>query len=369
MSIEEKVIDPVLLTSLSRAIQQTLNISATNAEIVVSVLIFSIIGLACWASYIIINKYVISKWYEKTVTEVNQEIAKTVKIVIVIMMWILVAQFALTPLSFLDRYRDNLNSLFSVMQIILAAYAASKIAKISVDKISDRSIQKNGKNNKHTTFILKQVITVIIVIITAIIILNLFGLTGALQAIAASSTIGGIVIAFALQSTLSDLFSALHVYIDRPFELGDFIYVDEHGGTVKSINVLTTRIQLLQGEELVVSNKELAAKYIRNFRKLQKRRIVFHIGVHYDTPSEKLKKIPSMITEIIKNTKNASPQWINFDEFGEYSLKFFISYFVHATDYGSYLEIQQQINIAIKETLEKEGIEMAYLKNVTFIRR
>jgi small-conductance mechanosensitive channel len=229
--------------------------------------------------------------------------------------------------------------------------------------------QKSGKNNKHAIFVLKQVVSVIAFIVAAMIIINLFGPADVWQSIVASTTITGIVIAFALQSTLSDLFSAFYIYIDRPFEIGDYIVIGEYSGTVRNIGVLSTRLQLLQGEELVISNKELNSAYIRNFRKLQKRRITFKIGVTYDTPNEKLKKIPSMIVEIIKNVKGATPQYANFNEFGEYSLNFFVSFFVNASDYGKYLEVHQEINLAIRDAFEQEGIALAYLKNVTIPKR
>ncbi|MCL2868509.1 MAG: mechanosensitive ion channel family protein, partial [Candidatus Bathyarchaeota archaeon] len=121
--------------------------------------------------------------------------------------------------------------------------------------------------------------------------------------------------------------------------------------------------------ELVISNREITSAYVRNFKKLQKRRIVFSLGVTYDTPNETLRKIPPMLIDIIKNIKGASPQFVNFNEFGEYGLKFFISYFVNSSDYGKYLEVQQEINLAIKEAFERECIEIAHLKNIAYIKR
>ena len=369
MSLNETTANtPSIVANVSSTLQRVLNISATNSEILVSVLIFSVISLVGWGLYIIISRYV-NRRVEKTATILDDEIAKTMKAVMAILIGILAIQFSLSPLSFLEPYSQWLDNLFLIIQVLLAAYAISKIINIFVDGVADKTTQKSGKNTKHSTFILKKVVSAVVFIIAVIVILNLLNLTGAWEATIASLGISGIVIAFALQSTLSDFFSALYIYLDRPFEIGDFIVVGEHSGTVKNIGVITTRLQLLQGEELVISNKELTSSYVRNFRKLQKRRIVFNIGVAYNTPTEKVRKIPSIIVDIIKNVKGATPQFVNFNEFGEYSLKFFISYFVNSSDYGRYLEVQQEINLAIKETFEREEIEMAYLKNVTFIKR
>ena len=369
MSLNEPVPTPTTsVAGLSDIFQQSLNISATSAEILVSVIIFSVIGVIGCIFYVIVNKYV-ARLTEKTTAKLTKEIGSVIKISVLILIGILVIQFSLSPLSFLKPYNHILGGLFLIMQGMLAAYATSKIVNLLIDSLAEKTENKNNKNYKHTLFILKKVVTAIIFIVAVLIILYLLGLTGAFQAAVVSASVGGIVLAFALQSILSDLFSGFVIYISRPFEIGDFIFVGEHGGIVKNIGILTTRLQLLQGEELVISNKELTSKDVRNFRKLQKRRIVFHIGVAYDTPNEKLRKIPPIVVDIIKNVKNATPQFVNFQEFGEYSLKFFISYFVHAPDYGSYLVVQEQINLAIREAFEREGIEMAYLKNVTFIKR
>jgi small-conductance mechanosensitive channel len=370
MSSNEPISGPVALDSLINAVQRILNVSSTNAEILVSVLILSVIGIGCGISYAIISKYV-NKWTEKTTTTLGSKIASTIKVVMIILIGILVIRFSLTPLSFLEPYKNMLDKLFLVIQALLVAYAISKIVNVIIDWLSEKTVvQKNGKHKKHQIFMLKKAVTGIALSIAVVIIaMNLLEITKPWEATFASLGIGAIVVGFVLQSVLSDFFSSLYIYLDHPFEIGDLIFVGEHGGTVKNIGILTTRLQLLQGEELIISNKELSSVYIRNFRKLQKRRIIFSLGVTYDTPSETLRKIPPMIVDIIKNVKGATPQFVNFNEFGEYSLKFFISYFVNSSEYARYLEIQQEINLAIMETFEREGIEIAYLKNIAYIKR
>ncbi|MFH1670885.1 MAG: mechanosensitive ion channel domain-containing protein, partial [Patescibacteria group bacterium] len=86
--------------------------------------------------------------------------------------------------------------------------------------------------------------------------------------------IGGLAISLALQSILTDVFSSLSIAVDKPFQEGDFIVVGSDKGTVKHIGIKTTRLQSLQGEEIVISNTELTTARVQNFRKLQKRRVV-----------------------------------------------------------------------------------------------
>lgn len=172
--------------------------------------------------------------------------------------------------------------------------------------------------------------------------------------------IGGLAIAFALQNILGDLFSSLAIYFDKPFKPGDFIVMGDYMGIVKKIGLKTTRIQALQGEEIVVPNNELTNAKVQNFGKMEKRRIVFSIGVAYDTPVNKLKEIPSIIKEIINKANLAEVDRIHFKSFGDFSLIYEIVFFVSSGEYNVYMDIQQKINIAIIEKFEKEKINIAF---------
>jgi len=125
----------------------------------------------------------------------------------------------------------------------------------------------------------------------------------------------------------------------------------------------STRVQLLQGEELVLPNSELTKASVRNFKKMKRRRINFSFGVTYDTPTAKLKKIPDIIRSIINPEKLENVyklDRVHFTEFGDFSLNFDIVYYMTSQEYVKYRETQQAINFAIKEAFEKEGIEMAF---------
>jgi small-conductance mechanosensitive channel len=122
----------------------------------------------------------------------------------------------------------------------------------------------------------------------------------------------------------------------------------------------STRIKLLRGEELVISNKSILDKSIHNYKKLQKRRVVFTIGVTYNTSVEKLKKIETIIRQIIGKCKICEVDRIHFKEFGAFSLNYEIVYFIDSADYNQYMNVQQDINFGIAEAFEKEGIEFAY---------
>ncbi len=181
--------------------------------------------------------------------------------------------------------------------------------------------------------------------------------------------IGGIAVALAVQNVLGDLFSSFAIFFDKPFVEGDFIVVGNEMGTVEKIGIKTTRLRSLQGEEIVVSNRELTSATIHNFKRMQERRIVFNIGVVYGTSQEKMKKIPQIIKEIFKKINLARLDRVHFKEFADSALVFEIVYYVSVPDYNAYMDTNQEILLSIKEKFEKEGIEMAYPTQTIYLAK
>jgi small-conductance mechanosensitive channel len=173
--------------------------------------------------------------------------------------------------------------------------------------------------------------------------------------------IGGIAIALAAQNILGDLFNYFVIFFDRPFEIGDFIVVDDKKGTVEYIGVKTTRLKSLSGEQLIISNSDLTKSRLHNFKRMERRRILFSLGVVYEITADQLKEIPLIIKKIIEEQKGkATYDRAHFTSYGSFSLNFEVVYFVENPDYNSYMDIQQHINIRIYEEFQVRGIEFAY---------
>jgi small-conductance mechanosensitive channel len=202
--------------------------------------------------------------------------------------------------------------------------------------------------------------------------------------------IGGIAIALAIQSVLSDLFGSLTILLDKPFVVGDSIVVGDKSGTVERIGLKTTRLRATSGEQLVFANTDLLGSRVQNFKRMQERRAVFTLGVVYETPPDKLRAVPAMIREAIE-ARNTDPDkaavgsggadgagtvggvGVRFDRahlrtLGAYSLDFEAVYFVLSPDYNAYMDLQQAINLAIIERFAREGIEFAYPTQVAIQR-
>jgi len=198
-------------------------------------------------------------------------------------------------------------------------------------------------------------------------ILDLLGVN--VGSLAAGLGVGGIIIAFALQSVLSDLFSTFVIHAEKPFKPGDFIVVGEHRGTVKSIGIKTTRIQALQGEEIVISNQEMTSARVQNFKMMEERRVLTTVGLTYDTSVETMRTIPDMIKKIVEQQDGVRFGRAHFRSFGGSALEIEFVYFVLSNDYDVYMNVQQAINFEIMEMFARERVEFAFPTQTVHVKK
>lgn len=188
-----------------------------------------------------------------------------------------------------------------------------------------------------------------------------------ISAVVASLGIGGIAVAIAAQGILGDLFSYFSILFDRPFEIGDFLIIGDMVGTVEHIGIKTTRLRSLSGEQLVAANTDITGSRIQNFKRMERRRIVFTIGVTYETAQEKMKEIPAIIQSVIAGVEKVTFDRAHFLAFGDFSLNYEVVYYVETSDYNAYVDAQQQINLGIKAAFEEHGINFAYPTQLLYV--
>ena len=202
-----------------------------------------------------------------------------------------------------------------------------------------------------------------------LILLGLSNLGFDVTALIAGLGIGGIAVALALQNILGDLFASLSIVLDRPFVIGDFIVVGDMSGTVEYVGLKTTRVRSLSGEQLVFANGDLLSARVRNFKRMYERRIVFRLGVTYQTPRAQLEQIPAMIRTAIEAQENVRFDRAHFASYGDSALMFEVVYIVLLPDYNVYMDVQQAINMEIHRAFEVAGIEFAYPTQTIFLAR
>jgi small-conductance mechanosensitive channel len=176
----------------------------------------------------------------------------------------------------------------------------------------------------------------------------------------ASLGIGGVAVALAVQNVLGDLFASLSIVLDEPFVIGDSISVGEYVGTVEHIGLKSTRVRSLTGEQLVFANSDLLDSRIRNYGRMDERRVSFSLGVANETPHEKLVEIPGIVQGIVEAQPQARFGRAHLKGFGDFALDFEVVYYLSTSDYTVFMDTQQAINLEILRRFGEERIELPY---------
>ncbi len=298
----------------------------------------------------------LKKWSEKTDGTLDDFIVKMI-------------EKAVLPVLYFASFYISANTLVLHEKIEKFLYAASVVVitffilRLVTQAIKHVIETKIGKQeNKDAK--LRQVqgimiiINIIIWILGIIFLLDNFGYD--VTTFLTGLGIGGIAIALAAQNILGDLFNYFVIFFDQPFEVGDFIIVDDKKGTVEAIGIKTSRVISLSGEQLIFANSDLTNSRIHNYKRMEKRRIVFSLNISFQTTPEKLRIIPGIIENIIKTQNNTQFDRAHLKEIGEFCFIIEVVYFVLNPDYNKYMDIQEAINLKIIEKFNEMGIEFTY---------
>jgi small-conductance mechanosensitive channel len=170
--------------------------------------------------------------------------------------------------------------------------------------------------------------------------------------------IGGIAVALAVQTVLSDLLASMSIALDKPFSIGDSLTVGEIQGTVEHIGVKSTRLRSLSGEQIIMGNTDILKSRVRNYGRMRERRAIFQFGVSYDTDPKALAAIPGLVREIIESTPNTRFDRCHFLAYGATTLQFEVVFYATNADFNTYADAQQSINLAIIERLREMNVSL-----------
>lgn len=266
--------------------------------------------------------------------------------------WYLLAFYvSVRRLDFPDRGERALRALVIVAISYRVVMIIQATAKYTVDRIFAAD---HSPAHKSTARNISYFVSALLWISGLLFVLSNLGFN--VTSMLAGLGIGGVAVALAAQAILADLFSAVAIFLDKPFVVGDTILVDGFVGTVERIGIKTTRVRSLSGELLVFSNSKLTSSNLQNFRDLTERRVVMTFGVPTRTPLEKLKSLPRHLESVIRGLDAVRFDRAHFKKFGEFDFTYEVVYYVLDADYNRFMDINQNVHFSVLEIFQKEGI-------------
>lgn len=216
------------------------------------------------------------------------------------------------------------------------------------------------KSDDQLVLFVRELVKILIIIIGVFVLLGAVFEINVLTLITGLG-IGGIAVALAAKDSLENLFGSFTIFIDKPFVVGDLVKVDGIEGTIEKVGFRSTQIRSTDRSIITVPNKIMIDNALENLTLRNFRRVKFNVGLTYNTDLETMKKIVSEINQYINNHPHTNDEGVAvFEEFGDYSLRLMVLYFIDMMEYFDYLKIKEEINYEITSIVSKHGSSFAY---------
>lgn len=311
--------------------------------------------LRAWGARMCQRGHGTATWYSIA----GRAIAKTSHIFMILAAARLVAGIANAP----DTIRQTIITLFTVAAVFQGAVWVREIILGAVEHRT-RDQHHNGQALSSALGIIRLLVTIAVFAVAAVVVLGNVGVN--VTGLVAGLGVGGIAIGLAAQGIFADLFAALAILFDRPFQIGDSISYDKGSGsgTVEAIGLKSTRIRGGGGEERILANKKLLDFEILNTtRRLHNRfKYDFHIG--YATPPDIIRRIPAMLREAVEA---AGFRLIHggLNGFGESGLSYDVEFESIDADFPA--EARDKVAAEILERFREKKVSFAYPTQVNLI--
>ncbi|MBC8500634.1 MAG: mechanosensitive ion channel family protein [Nanoarchaeota archaeon] len=314
-----------------------------------------------------ISKRVLRKKAEISKTKIDDILVEAMEKPLVFLIFIIGFIIALKTLNL----SPSISKIFSnIVQIILTInifwFVIYFVDALLIHYITPLASKTKSELDDALLPVVRRLVKVTLIVIAVIIIIDNFGYD--VTSLIAGLGIGGLAFALAAKDMLANLFGGMSILTDKPFKLGDRIKIEDYDGWVREIGLRTTKMETLDGFQLIVPNAKIADTILQNVSREKSRKVKATIGVEYDTPMRKMEEAKKILEDVVlKNKDTENRSIVSFKEFGDSSLNFLVIYWIKNLD--NILNAKHNINMEIKKRFEKAKIEMAFPTRTVYLKK
>ncbi len=305
----------------------------------------------------------VHKTYVKSV-ELLQKISRPI-------VFIIILRFMKKVLPALHLYDFNsfLFLSFAIAETVFWAYIFLRFIDLFELFYNVFKKQNYTKLDQQLTPILKKIFKWIILLIAFLHILTLFGMDP--KTVLTGASIGGIAVAFAAQDSVKNLIGTIVIFLDKPFQLGDWVEIGNVVGTVEKVGLRSTRVRAADTSIFQIPNSKVSEADINNKGLRIYRRYQTELGIRYDTPPDLIQAFVDGIRKIViahPDTRSESYN-VEFSGFGDSSLNIMVNVFFKKLDWGSEQSSKHRLHMAIVKLAAALGIEFAFPSSTLMIEQ
>ena len=260
-----------------------------------------------------------------------------------------------------EEISNGLNSSFHIPKIFVTVAIAILILLVAriLCYIIKRTLKKIANRGLKFTMIMAQLVSkfcsALIWIIAIVAVLGIFGID--LTPVLAGLGITGVVLGFALQESISSLFSGVMIAINNPFRVGDWVDIGDISGTVVAMDLMCVTLSAGDNKKITMNNKNVWGNTIINYSYIDKRRLDMTVTVRYSDDLEKAKDtIRDLIAGYPEILKDPAPL-VEIGSYNDSSISIYVRPWVSPSDYW---KVYWRFNAEILKTLQANGIDMPF---------
>jgi len=314
-------------------------------------------------AYALIGKF-FKKYTAKTQSKLDDILVDMMKEPLVFALIIIGIWYSLQTLHLSIGLEDIIGKAYYVLIVFDIAWFIVRLFDVMIERyIVPFTKDTETKLDDQLLPIMRKGIKASIWVLAVLVALNNAGYN--VGAILASLGIGGLAFALAAKDTVANLFGSLTIFLDEPFEIGDRIIINGYDGYVEEVGLRSTRLRLLNGRIITMSNSSMTNSPTENVSSEPSRKISITLGLTYDTSEEKMQQAMDILKDIVKNNDLLEDEVSTaFISFGDFSLNIALIYTIKKS--ACTFEGQSSVNMEILKRFNQEKLEFAFPTQTIF---
>ncbi|GIV39401.1 MAG: hypothetical protein KatS3mg033_1201 [Thermonema sp.] len=183
-----------------------------------------------------------------------------------------------------------------------------------------------------------------------------------IAAVLTGLSISGLAVALAAQDTIKNLFGSFTIFVDKPFQIGDWIVADKIDGTVEEVGFRSTRIRTFYNSLITVPNGKLADMVIDNMGARIYRRFVIRLSVTYDTPPELLEAYVQGLRDLVTAHPDTRKDYFHVyvNDLSSSAIEILFYVFFKVPDWGNELRARHELILDMLRLAARLGVRFAF---------
>ncbi len=330
----------------------------TYQWICLGILIVAGFAIDIFVRYIL--NFLTNLWFRFVKTEVDfkarRNLWKPVGLLTQSLVWYLGARMIDLPASWLSVLLVAFK-LFAVISAVWTAFRAIALLKSHLERRAAKTV------SKYDDLLIPFITTALKVLSIAVgLILLVDVFEGPWKTVWGGLGVGGIAFAIAAKDVLGNLFGSLTVLTERPFEIGDWVIIDDVEGTVESVGLRSSKIRTFYNSVVVMPNSILTTAVVDNMGRRRYRRLRAMIGLQYDTTPEQVEAFCEGVRELIRNYKYTRKDgyYVYLNELADHSINILLYMFFRCPEWEIELEQRHQLLLDIMKLAEQLDVKFAF---------